>query len=177
MSAWATAERIEFSGERAQATHRQRCAWIRDAIELRESVVPVCPSFLHFPIRQAGFTTRTVTYDLSALASAYKAFHREHMPDSVSMEPLMPGRVFDILGCRQWEWPGHGLPDDAAFQWVEDEYMRDDEYELLIADPDALLAHPVPAARVSRPRAAGGLRRRDGHRLGLRPSRLRGVRI
>ncbi|HET6474457.1 MAG TPA: uroporphyrinogen decarboxylase family protein [Thermoleophilia bacterium] len=135
MAAWAAAEHIEFFGEQARGAHRQRCAWMKDAIELRESVVPVCPSFLHFPIRQAGFSTRTATYDLSTLADAYEAFHRMYLPDAVIMEPLMPGPVFDILDCRQWQWPGHGLADDAAFQWVEGEYMRDDEYELLIADP------------------------------------------
>lgn len=135
MAEWAGAEHVEFVNEEAQATHARKCAWLRDAIELRESVVPVCPGFLHFPIRHAGFSTKTATYDLSALAEAYRVFHREYLPDAVCMEPLMPGRVFDILDCRQWQWPGHGLSDDAAFQWVEGEYMRDDEYELLIDDP------------------------------------------
>src|SRR4030042_2025380 len=33
-------------------------------------------------------------------------------------------------------WPGHGLPDDASMQqFVEGEYMKADEYDILLKDP------------------------------------------
>ena len=42
----------------------------------------------------------------------------------------------EILGIRQFKWPGGGLPDDQPFQWVEGEYMMQDEYDEVLADPN-----------------------------------------
>jgi hypothetical protein len=36
----------------------------------------------------------------------------------------------------QIKWPGNGLPDDQPFQWVEGEYMMQNEYDAVLADPN-----------------------------------------
>jgi hypothetical protein len=48
---------------------------------------------------------------------------------------MVPGKVFDILDYKLYDWPGHGVPNDASYQYNEREWMKDDEYDLLIADP------------------------------------------
>ena len=48
---------------------------------------------------------------------------------------MVPGKVFDILDYKLYDWPGHGVPDDASYQYNEREWMKDDEYDLLINDP------------------------------------------
>jgi len=45
------------------------------------------------------------------------------------------GKVWEILDYRLYAWAGHGLPDNHYFQTIDREYMRDDEYPLLISDP------------------------------------------
>lgn len=58
----------------------------------------------------------------------------EFQPDAVTLTPI-PGAVLAALDYRQLKWAGHGLPDDAAFQYVEGEYMRAEEYDALLYDP------------------------------------------
>ena len=48
--------------------------------------------------------------------------------------PLRPARPLEILGMKQFKWPGGGLPDDQPFQWVEAEYMKAEEYDEMLAD-------------------------------------------
>jgi len=49
---------------------------------------------------------------------------------------VLPGRIYDLIDYRLYIWPGHGLSDDAlAFQFVEGEYMKADEYDTLLRDP------------------------------------------
>ena len=128
------AEHLEFSVAPSAERYRRHCSADSRHHRAARYVVPVCGSFLHYPFRSRRLADAAM-YDYDLLASVLLDFHAAHLPDAISVEPLMPGPVFDILDCRQWQWPGHGLSDDAAFQWVEGEYMRDDEYELLIADP------------------------------------------
>jgi hypothetical protein len=49
----------------------------------------------------------------------------------------MAGRVYDLLDFQMFHWPGHGLPKDRVFLFVEKEYMTADEYQDLIDDPTA----------------------------------------
>jgi hypothetical protein len=135
LDAWTTAAHLTFVDDATAARYQERCRWIRDAVELRDSVVPVCPGFQHYPIRAAGLTATDATYNFALLGRAYLDFHAEFMPDIVTIEPFLPGAAFDLLDCRQWAWPGHGVGVDGAFQFVEGEYMDADEYELLIDDP------------------------------------------
>gem|GEM_PF-115077 len=133
--AWQRAEHLEFAGPEVAGRYRRHAGWIRDTIALKGEVVPVCGSFLHYPFRELGVSVRRGMYDDETLSSLLLDFHAAHMPDAISVDPLLPGPVFDLLDCRQWVWPGHGVDDEGAFQWVEGEYMRADEYELLIDDP------------------------------------------
>ena len=48
-------------------------------------------------------------------------------------------------------WPGHGVPQEASFQYNEKEWMQADEYDLLIDDPTDFLLHYYL------PRVAGGM--------------------
>jgi Uroporphyrinogen decarboxylase (URO-D) len=40
-----------------------------------------------------------------------------------------------ILGDRMTRWPGHGLPPNGSFQFVEGEYMKPEEYGAFLDDP------------------------------------------
>jgi hypothetical protein len=49
--------------------------------------------------------------------------------------PIGPGRMFEYLDYRLYKWPGHGTDPNTTYQYVEDEYMKADEYDHLIQDP------------------------------------------
>jgi len=42
-----------------------------------------------------------------------------------------------LLGLEFVDWPGKGLPDDMPWQYLEAEYMKPEEYDALIADPES----------------------------------------
>jgi uroporphyrinogen-III decarboxylase len=63
-----------------------------------------------------------------------------------------PGKVFDILDYKLYRWPGHGVSPDTLYQCVEAEYMKADEYDLLIDDPTDFWL------KVYLPRACGALK-------------------
>ena len=62
------------------------------------------------------------------------------------------GKVFDILDMKTYSWPGRGNhPRDRGFQVLEAEFMKGDEYDALIADPEFFYS------RIYMPRAFGAL--------------------
>ena len=60
----------------------------------------------------------------------------ELQPDIYS-DPWMinPAKAMEALDFKQIKWPGHGIPDDHSIQFVEDEYMKPEEYDALMDDP------------------------------------------
>ena len=49
---------------------------------------------------------------------------------------VLPAKIYNLLDYKLYSWPGHGLPANASsIQFVEGEYMKEDEYDLLIHDP------------------------------------------
>ena len=49
--------------------------------------------------------------------------------------PLLVGPMFEALDYKQLRWPGHGLPVNIPYQFVEGEYMKADEYDEFLFDP------------------------------------------
>jgi hypothetical protein len=136
MDAWQNTP-VEFASPEVGAAFRERVQLWRDAIELRKPArVPITPWIGLFPLRYSGFTGHDAYYDYAKLGQAWDKFHADFRPDGLAMTiAMVPGKVFDILDYKLYDWPGHGVPNDASYQYNEREWMKDDEYDLLIADP------------------------------------------
>jgi len=48
---------------------------------------------------------------------------------------LAPGPLLDMVDFKQIRWPGHGVSPDHSFQFVEEEYMKAEEYDAFLEDP------------------------------------------
>jgi uroporphyrinogen-III decarboxylase len=110
-----------------------------DAMNLRKpDRVPVAPLVVHYyPTRIKGISNKEAMYNTEKTIEAWKeAAIRHNWDAAVPFGSLRPARPLEILGMRQFKWPGGGLPDDQPFQWVEGEYVRQDEYDELLADPE-----------------------------------------
>ena len=60
------------------------------------------------------------------------------VPDRVPFLPssaAFSARSFEILDCKQIKWPAHGAPINSSIQYVDGEYMKEDELDLFIDDP------------------------------------------
>lgn len=136
LNSWVSAE-IEFTSTEAEEGYRQRARMIKDAIQLkRPERVPILPWISTYPAQYGGITVEEAMYDYDKLGTAWRKFNRDFMPDGlVSAGLIGPGKVFDILDYKLYQWPGHGTAPNRSYQCVEGEYMSADDYDLLIADP------------------------------------------
>jgi hypothetical protein len=137
---WLSGGGIPFADANAEAAYRDRVTLMKDAIQLRSRPkrIPVCPSAGFFPMQYAGITMYDAMYDYQALAKAWDIYHQGFEPDAYnSPTTIVPGKVLDILDLKLYQWPGHGVSREREYQYVEDEYMKAEEYQDLIDDPTA----------------------------------------
>jgi uroporphyrinogen-III decarboxylase len=134
---WLNAD-IKFSSAQSKEKYLERALRFIHAYEVEKpDRVPVTLPLGNWPAYLAGTDLRTVMYDYDKLSSAWKQFYDKFETDiAVSPGMVLPARVYDLLDYKLYSWPGHGLPLNATgIQFVEGEYMREDEYHLLISDP------------------------------------------
>jgi uroporphyrinogen-III decarboxylase len=134
---------FQFASPEAEALYRERTTIIRDAFEMKVPArVPVFPSEGFFAILNAGLTMKDALYEYEKVAQATLAYCREFQPDAwFGALALVPGRCFDILDYKLYDWPGHGLPDTLIYQMLEGEYVVSGEYRELAADPTNFFLH------------------------------------
>ena len=137
---WLEGDGIPFADADAKAAYQQRVNLIKDAIQLSQKPgrIPICPSAGFFPIQYGGITMYDAMYDYEALKMAWQRYHFDLEPDAYNgPTTIVPGKVLDTLDLTLYQWPGHGVAKDREYQYVEDEYMRAEEYQDLIDDPTA----------------------------------------
>ena len=129
---------LKFKSPEAEKAYKERVTRFKDAIQLKKlpDRVPVLPIVGFFYTFYAGFTPKEVMYDYEKAVSAARKYVLELEPD-VHMGAIGPGpgKFFDILDYKLYAWPGHGVSSDHTYQCLEREYMKADEYDVLIQDP------------------------------------------
>jgi len=141
-----------FASAQAHAEYKARVDRIIAAVELRQpDRVPVCLNIGYWPATVAGMTAREAMTDPIRAGRAWVDFNLRFQPDGAV--PPLPGansaQMLEALDYRLYSWPGHGVAEDASFQYNEQEWMRAEEYDHLISDTSDFLL------RVYLPRAVG----------------------
>ena len=117
-----------------------------DAVALRKpDRVPVMPLALeYFHTRVAGVSDKDAGYNAQLNFQCLRdATVRFGFRDWAPGMAVPPSRSLEALGSKQIRWPGGDLPDDVQFQWVEDEYLKADEYDAFLADPTRFTLHTL----------------------------------
>ncbi|HLA82903.1 MAG TPA: uroporphyrinogen decarboxylase family protein [Thermoleophilia bacterium] len=134
---WLSAPGVEFESDTARNDYKERVQLLIDAIQLRKPArVPVTTAAGYYVGKYSGLTKKEAMYDYERAAAALRKYHEDFRPD-FQTPSVAPGRVFELLGLQFVDWPGGKLADETPWQYVEGEYMREDEYDTLIADPEA----------------------------------------
>jgi uroporphyrinogen-III decarboxylase len=108
---------------------------VLDAIALKKpDRVPVWAFFGEFSAQYAGITHKEEQYDLEKHTEADWKSCIDFEPDLASRS-LFIGPTHEALGYTQLKWAGYGLPDNGAFQFIEGEYMKAEEYDRFLYDP------------------------------------------
>jgi uroporphyrinogen-III decarboxylase len=134
---------MDISAEQAYREREQR---LIDAVQLKEpDRVPISIGLNFFPAKFAGTTTWTAYYDFPTWKQAYINAARYCEPDRILVVGNNSGNVLEALDAKQFRWPGHGVSIYHTHQFVEGEYMKEEEYDLLLNDTsDFLIRYYLP---------------------------------
>jgi len=141
-------------GKTAEELYKEREKRVTDAIELRKpDRVPLIPRFNFFPVTYAGVTAEELMYDPAKIEGSYWRVLEDFEPDMIE-NPYgkLMGPVLDALDCKQARWPGRSLPANLPFQFIDQEYMRSEEYDAFLSDPSDFIVRRLW------PRIFGGLK-------------------
>ena len=126
-----------MSEKSPQELYDSRLKRVLDAATLKvPDRVPVFGPYQKYPYAFAGVTFKQALNDYALAREACHKFVDYFQPD-LDFGPIFayPAKAMDILGWKAFKWPGHGLPDDVMYQYVEGEYMKAEEYDEFIFDP------------------------------------------
>jgi hypothetical protein len=133
------AEGINFVSPEAKNAYQIRAKRLVDAYNLQEpDQVPFSLPVGNLPFSLNGVSQRTAMYDYEQAVRACQKFNDQYSAElEYFASPFVTAaRVLDILDYKLYAWPGHGLPLDApSVQFMENEYMKAEEYDDLIDDP------------------------------------------
>jgi hypothetical protein len=133
---WLSPEHVKFASKTAETNYKKRVTRLMKAMscEVPDQVPCLLPSF---PLYYSGITLYEAMHDnQKAIAAARKWFKDFPDTDTFSGGGSMSARGSEILDSQSMRWPGRGMPKDASLpNFVEGEYMKEDEYDHLIKYP------------------------------------------
>jgi uroporphyrinogen-III decarboxylase len=141
-------------GKTVEELYKEREKRIFDAMQMKvPDRVPVV--FFDAPLlacRYAGLPYSAAYYDAPAWRAAFKKMFADLEPDGWAVAGRESGVALEATGTKFTCWPGGNLPPDVGNQVVEQEFMKEDEYDLFLADPSDFIV------RVWLPRVYGALK-------------------
>jgi hypothetical protein len=124
----------------AEKAYRERQKRLSDAVQLQvPDRVPISLGLNYFPAKFADTSTWSAYYDWPTWKQAYIKAARYYEPDRLLVVLNQSGNVLEALGTKQLKWPGCGVSKYHTHQFVEGEYMKESEYDLLLNDPSDFL--------------------------------------
>jgi hypothetical protein len=129
---------LKFQSPQAEANYKASITRIKDAVQLKKTPdrVPLTLLPSMFPFINAGMTIQEAMYDYDKTVAAFRKFILEYKPDwHIGAAQVGPGKFYEILDYKLYSWPGHGVAPEHSYQCNEGEYMKAEEYDLLITDP------------------------------------------
>jgi len=112
---------------------------INDAVALKQpDQVPLFPFFHLFAAKYAGITKEEAFKDSDKWFGANKQIIQDLDPDiyfNPDFAVFSSAEAFNTVDFKQIKLPGQGVSADSTFQFVEDEYMKEDEYDAFLEDP------------------------------------------
>ena len=136
---WLSPPGVTFASPQAEKLYKERVTRFIKAFSLQQPdrVPCILPSMGLYAAYYAGTNLGTVMYDFDEMKRAWRKVLHEFDADTFVPPVLVPpGPSLDAVDYKLYKWPGHGLTQNTlSYQAVEGEYMKADEYDILIRDP------------------------------------------
>lgn len=97
--------------------------------------IPIATGSNYFAEVYSGNTNQETIYDSEKWLQAEVAFCRAFPEVDVLRNNRIWGPLFDTVDLKTYRLPGRDLPPRDQFQFIEEEYMKADEYDLFIGNP------------------------------------------
>jgi uroporphyrinogen-III decarboxylase len=137
---WLSTENKQFTSEKAEKAFSERALRYYQIIKLQQpDRVPCLLNTGSFVAKHADARAGDFFYDYERTSAAFKKYYEDFDLDYQVTGNFFPGPALDALGYNLYSWPGGNLAIDRQFQYNEKEYMKADEYDALIADPETFL--------------------------------------
>jgi len=131
------------TGKTAEQLYEEREKRVRDAIELKEP--DRVPLWIIPDPRHSGLSRSAAYYEPVAWKEAIRKETLNFEPDLSLAGFGSSGLSWEALDVKNKLWPGGPLPPDYEYQFVEGEYMKEDEYDLFLSDPsDFVVRYYLP---------------------------------
>ncbi|MDR3553911.1 MAG: uroporphyrinogen decarboxylase family protein [Syntrophobacteraceae bacterium] len=101
--------------------------------------IPIATGSNYFAEVYSGNTKQETIYNPDKWLQAELKFCQDFPEVDVLRDNRIYGPLFDALDVKTYKLPGRDLPADTQFQFVECEYMKEDEYDDLINDPTGFM--------------------------------------
>ncbi len=136
LTAWRSAEGIEFATPEAKRDYKARAKSYADAIRLKiPDRIPIVSNIGGFASAYYGYTNKDMMYDVDKAVDVMMRGTLEFQVDTKVTAGGSAGLICETMDVKMYSWPGHDLPDDEGLQFRDIEYMKADEYDALIRDP------------------------------------------
>jgi hypothetical protein len=135
------------NGKSLAELYQEKEQRLSDASQLKvPDRVPVTFQTTVFATKYVGIPVSSMYYDHNAYRMASLLTSLEFDADTGGAGLFSnSGTIMELLGTRNAAWPGGTLPPDTPYQFVEGEYMKQDEYDLFLNDPsDFILRYFLP---------------------------------
>ncbi len=120
-----------------QDSYQSRFQRVMDAVQLKEpDRIPLVPVMECFPVYYGGGTIQECLYDWTKAGPCFDKFFADFKPD-LGWDPIMmyPVKFMEEAGITWFRWPGKHIEDpNVLYQFIEGEYMKEDEYHEAIFD-------------------------------------------
>jgi uroporphyrinogen-III decarboxylase len=83
----------------------------------------------------AGYSRQEIMYDINKWMAAESKFAEDFPQIDLLRAGRIWGPMFESVGFKLYKLPGRDLPADTDFQFVEGEWMKPEEYDVLIKNP------------------------------------------
>ncbi|MGD9217351.1 MAG: uroporphyrinogen decarboxylase family protein [Desulfobacteraceae bacterium] len=128
-----------MTGENTKKDYLARKKRMEDAMAMRKpDRVPVAPIAMTFyPTNIKGISNREAMFNMDHTYRIWREIIVAHDWDiAPPPTPLMSGRFLEIIDSTQIKWPGGALQENQPWQWVEGEFVKPDEYDEMLANPN-----------------------------------------
>jgi len=134
----------EKTGRTTEQLYEEREKRVKGVIELK------VPDRVPFTInlntsKYCGIPNSAAYYDPIGWKKTMRQITLDFEPDMCNAGLPTSGAALEILDVKNRQWPGGPLPPDYEYQFIESQFMNEDEYDIFLEDPtDFVIRYFLP---------------------------------